>query len=125
MKTLIAIILMVLAGACCAKPGDYRLNADDYARFGAVVIKECNENVPLFYGDILKRVEVEYVSSVCAPAALIKIYERFDDIAANRLSVRLKDAMKDDDNPKIKLLNKMGITAGDIIAERYLGMNNE
>lgn len=125
MKTLIAIILMALAGACCAKPGGYRLSAEDNARFEAVVIKECNKNAVLFYGDILKRTEVEYVAAVCKPAALIKIYERFDDIAAIPLSASLNNILKDDSDPKINLLNKMGVTAGDIIAEHYLGMSFE
>ena len=125
MKILIAIILMALAGACCAKPGDYRLNAEDYARFEAVVIKECEENAVLFYGDILKRAEVEYVAAVCKPEALIKIYERFDDIAANYLRERQKEALKEDSDPKINLLRKMGVTAGEIVAEYYLGMSFE
>ncbi|MEF7311378.1 hypothetical protein U9472_23585 [Escherichia coli] len=125
MKILIAIILMVLAGACCAKPGDYRLSAEDNARFEAVVIKECNKNAVLFYGDILKRTEVEYVAAVCKPAALIKIYERFDDIAAIPLSASLNNVLKDDSDPKINLLNKMGVLTGEIVAKNYLGMNAE
>ena len=125
MKTLIAIILMVLAGTCLAKPGDYRLNAEDNARFLSAVTKECDERVPLFYGDILKRAEVEYVAAVCKPEALIKIYERFDDIAANYLRERQKEALKEDSDPKINLLRKMGVTAGEIVAEYYLGMSFE
>ncbi len=125
MKTLIAIIMMVLAGACYADPGDYRLSTEDNARFESVVIKECNKNAVLFYGDILKRTEVEYVAAVCKPAALIKIYERFDDIAAIPLSASLNNVLKDDSDPKINLLNKMGVLTGEIVAKNYLGMNAE
>lgn len=125
MKTLIAIILMVLAGACCAKPGDYRLSAEDNARFEAVVIKECDGFAAHLWGDTLKRVEVEYVAAVCKPEALIKIYERFDDIAANYLRERQKETLKEDSDPKINLLRKMGVTTGEIVAEYYLGMSFE
>lgn len=125
MKILIAIILMVLAGACCAKPGDYRLSAEDKARFEAVVIKECDEDAARFYGDILKRAEVEYVAAVCKPEAFIRILERFDDVAANYLKERQKEALKEDSDPKINLLRKMGVTAGEIVAEYYLGMSFE
>ena len=125
MKTLIAIILMVLAGACCAKPGDYRLSTEDNARFLSAVTKECDERVPLFYGDILKRAEVEAVAAVCKAEAFIRIQERFDDISANYLRERQKEALKEDSDPKINLLRKMGVTAGEIVAEYYLGMSFE
>lgn len=125
MKILITIILMVLAGACFAKPGDYRLSAEDNARFEAVVIKECDEKAARFYGDILKRAEVEYVAAVCKPEAFIRILERFDDVAANYLKERQKEALKEDSDPKINLLRKMGVTAGEIVAEYYLGMSFE
>ena len=122
MKTLIAIILMVLAGACLAKPGDYRLNAEDNARFEAVVSQECDGFAARLFGDTLKRIEVEYVAAVCKPAALIKIYERFDDIAALPISASLNNVLKDDSDPKINILNRMGVKTGEIVAEYYLGM---
>ncbi|EOU4839436.1 hypothetical protein ACOIKJ_004837 [Escherichia coli] len=125
MKTLIAIILMALAGACLAKPGDYRLNAEDNARFEAVVSQECDGFAAHLFGDTLKRAEVEYVAAVCKPEALIKIYERFDDIAAIPLSASLNNVLKNDSDQKINLLNKMGVKTGEIVAEYYLGMNAE
>lgn len=125
MKLLIAIIMMVMAGVCCAKPGDYRLSAEDNARFEAVVIKECDEWAARLYGDVLKRDEVEYVAAVCKPEAFIRIQERFDDIAANYLMERQKEVLKEDSDPKINLLQRMGVLTGEIVAENYLGMNVE
>lgn len=125
MKTLIAIILMVLAGACYAKPGDYRLSAEDNARFEAVVSQECDGLAAHLFGDGLKSAEVEYVAAVCKPEAFIRILERFDDIAANYLREQQKETQKDNSDQKINLLRKMGLLTGKMVAERYLGMNAE
>ncbi|HCO7140497.1 TPA: hypothetical protein OB549_002295 [Escherichia coli] len=125
MKLLIAIIMMVLAGNCFAEPGDYRLNADDNARFESIVIEECEKTAVFAFGDILTRDEVEYVAAVCKPVAFMKIYERFDDIAAIHLKERLKEELKEDSDPKINILKRMGETIGDIVADQYLGMSFE
>ncbi|EFB3214535.1 hypothetical protein [Escherichia coli] len=125
MKRVIAIILMVLAGNCFADLGDYSLAKEDTAKFESVVIENCAKSAKTVGGDDLARLEVEYVAAVCAPMAMAIIYDRFDDIRAIPYKVSLKSVLDEDGNQKINVLNKMGVLAGRIVAEQYLGMNYE
>ncbi|EJL9604776.1 hypothetical protein NNC10_004504 [Escherichia coli] len=125
MKTLIAIILMVLAGACCADPWDYRLTKEDEAMIEVALNDRCQTFKDISDGAGRSEAEGEYIKTMCILVARIGVYQRFDDLRAIPYQTALKNVLaKSTDSATIKL-NTVGIVAGSAVAKAYLGMNAE
>lgn len=125
MKTLIAIILMALAGACFADPGDYRLTKEDDAMIELALNDRCQTFKDIHKGAGRPEAEGEYVKTMCILIARIGVYQRFDDLRAIPYEVALKNVLaKSTDSATIKL-NTVGIVAGLAVEKSYLGMNAE
>lgn len=125
MKTLIAIILMVLAGACFADPGDYRLTKEDDAMIELALNDRCQTYKDISDGAGRSEAEGEYIKTMCILIARIGVYQRFDDLRAIPYQTALKNVLaKSTDSATIKL-NTVGIVAGLAVEKSYLGMNAE
>lgn len=125
MKTLIAIILMALAGACFADPGDYRLTKEDDAMIELALNDRCQTYKDISDGAGRSEAEGEYIKTMCILIARIGVYQRFDDLRAIPYQVALKNVLaKSTDSATIKL-NTVGIVAGLAVEKAYLGMNAE
>lgn len=125
MKTLIAIILMVLAGACYADPGDYRMTKEDDAMIEVALNDRCQTYKDIADGAGRSEAEGEYIKTMCILIARIGVYQRFDDLRAIPYQTALKNVLaKSTDSATIKL-NTLGIVAGLAVEKAYLGMNAE
>lgn len=125
MKILIAIILMALAGACFADPGDYRLTKEDDAMIEVALNDRCQTYKDISDGAGRSEAEGEYIKTMCILIARIGVYQRFDDLRAIPYQVALKNVLaKSTDSATIKL-NTVGIVAGLAVEKAYLGMNAE
>lgn len=125
MKTLIAIILMVLAGACFADPGDYRLTKEDDAMIEVALNERCQTFKDISNGAGRSEAEGEYIKTMCILIARIGVYQRFDDLRAIPYQTALENVLaKSTDSATIKL-NTVGIVAGLAVEKSYLGMNAE
>lgn len=125
MKTLIAIILMVLAGACCADPGDYRLTKEDDAMIELALNDRCQTYKDIHKGAGRPEAEGEYVKTMCVLVARIGVYQRFDDLRAIPYEVALKNVLAKSTDSATRKLNVLGIVAGSAVGNAYLGMNAE
>ena len=125
MKQVIAIILMVLAAACCADPGDYRLTKEDDAMIEVALNERCRTYKDIHEGAGRPDEEGEYVKTMCILIARIGVYQRFDDIRAIPYQVALKNVLAKTTDSAIIKLNTLGIVAGSAVAKAYLGMNAE
>lgn len=125
MKILIAIILMALAGACFADPGDYRLTKEDDAMIEVALNERCQTFKDISNGAGRSEAEGEYIKTMCILIARIGVYQRFDDLRAIPYQTALKNVLaKSTDSATIKL-NTVGIVAGLAVEKSYLGMNAE
>lgn len=125
MKTLIAIILMVLAGACFADPGDYRLTKEDDAMIELALNDRCQTYKDISDGAGRSEAEGEYIKTMCILIARIGVYQRFDDLRAIPYEVALKNVLAKNSDSTSRKLNVLGIVAGSAVAKAYLGMNAE
>lgn len=125
MKILIAIILMALAGACFADPGDYRLTKEDDAMIELALSDRCQTFKDIHKGAGRPEAEGEYVKTMCVLVARIGVYQRFDDLRAIPYEVALKNVLAKNSDSTSSKLNVLGIVAGSAVAKAYLGMNAE
>lgn len=125
MKILIAIILMVLAGACFADPGDYRLTKEDDAMIELALNDRCQTYKDISDGAGRSEAEGEYVKTMCVLVARIGVYQRFDDLRAIPYEVALKNVLAKSTDSATRKLNVLGIVAGSAVAKAYLGINAE
>lgn len=125
MKTLIAIILMALAGACFADPVDYRLTKEDDAMIEVALNDRCQTYKDISVGAGRSEAEGEYIKTMCILIARISVYQRFDDLRAIPYQVTLKNVLAKSTDSAIIKLNTVGIVAGLAVGKAYLGMNAE
>ncbi|HCB2552799.1 hypothetical protein [Escherichia coli] len=125
MKQVIAIILMVLAGNAwgIGGLGGYHLDRDDMRRIEAVVNQECGKFAAFHSSAAVAAV----VENTCKLKANAIIYNRFDNILGSVNESGLKEALN---HPGAKLpvaaaAVKHGVTLGEVIAAKYLGLGIE
>ena len=125
MKILIAIILMALAGACFADPGDYRLTKEDDAMIELALNDRCQTYKDISDGAGRSEAEGEYIKTMCILIARIGVYQRFDDLRAIPYQVMLENILAQSTDSAIIKLNTLGMVAGLAVTKAYLGMNAE